>query len=106
MDKVRDIQNIDIKEQYNTLIDIFFNFLNSYKEKTTWKLRVIDSFIIFNFFLLGIQILYALLVGFFPKNSFISGLVCCIGSITLTGKIKNNIHSFIKNAIESSLKNR
>ena len=33
-----------------------------------------------------IQILYAILVGFYPFNSFISSLFCPLGAIVLTCK--------------------
>ena len=86
MNKINEIKNIDIKEQYQTIIEIVTSFLKSYKETTTWKLRLIDSFIVFAGMIFVIQFVYVLLTGLFPMNSVLSGLICCIGTITLTGK--------------------
>lgn len=86
MNKINEIKNIDIKEQYQTILEIVTSFLKSYKETTTWKLRLIDSFIVFAGMIFVIQFVYVLLTGLFPMNSVLSGLICCIGTITLTGK--------------------
>jgi hypothetical protein len=85
MNKINEIKNIDIKEQYQTFLEIVTSFLKSYKETTTWKIRLIDSFIVFAGIIFIIQFIYVLLTGLFPMNSVLSGLICCIGTITLTG---------------------
>ena len=76
----------ELKEQVNSVLDIIQDFYVSYKEKSSLKLRVLDSFIIYNFFILILQICYMVIVGNFPKNSFLSGIICCIGTMALTGK--------------------
>lgn len=85
-DLINDIKNFDTVENYNSLKEITNTFISSYKENNSWKIRLIDSFIIFNFALLLIQILYCTIVGLDPMESLISGWVCTIGSITLSGK--------------------
>jgi oligosaccharyltransferase complex subunit epsilon len=92
MEKLNEIKNIDIKEQYQTLLEIVNSFLKSYNETTSAKIRLIDSFIVFAACVFIIQFLYIIFTGLFPMNSVLSGLICCIGTITLTGKI--NLSSF------------
>lgn len=75
-----------ITEQINFFIDIGKTFYSNYKVNNSAKFRLLDSFILFNAFLLIAQIAYMLTVGSFPKNSFLAGIICCIGSIVLTGK--------------------
>ena len=94
MNKINKIKNIDIKEQYQTFIEILTSFLKSYNETTTWKIRLIDSFIVFAGIVFVIQFLYVVLTGLFPMNSVLSGLICCIGTITLTGKFFFNFSVF------------
>ena len=75
----------EIKDRFNSILDILQDFYSSYREKNSLKLRVLDSFIIFNGFILVLQVIYMVLVGSFPKNSFLSGVICCIGTMALTG---------------------
>jgi predicted RND superfamily exporter protein len=95
MNKINEIKNIDIKEQYQTFLEIVTSFINSYNETTTWKIRLIDSFIVFAGLIFIIQFAYVIFAGLFPMNSVLSGLICCIGTITLTGNTLF-IYSFIK----------
>lgn len=76
----------EIKDQLNSVVDITKAFFSSYKLNNSWKLRLLDSFLVYNFILLVLQMIYMLLVGRFPKNSFLSGVICCIGLISLTGR--------------------
>lgn len=76
----------EIQNQFESVIDIVKSFYSSYKEKNSWKLRLLDSFLVYNFVVLILQIGYMLIVGNFPKNSFLSGIMCCIGIMALTGK--------------------
>ena len=78
----------EINEHFNSLVDIISSFISSYKSKNSWKIRVIDSFIVFNFMLFIIQIAYMLLVGTYPKNSFLSGVICNIGTIAITSSLR------------------
>jgi oligosaccharyltransferase complex subunit epsilon len=87
MNKINEIKNIDIKEQYQTFLEIVNTFLKSYNETTSWKIRLIDSFIVFAGLIFILQFAYVMFAGLFPMNSVLSGLICCIGTITLTGNI-------------------
>lgn len=87
MQKINEIKNIDIKEQYQSFMEIVVSFLKSYNETTTWKIRLIDSFIVFAGIVFVIQFIYVVLTGLFPMNSVLSGFICCIGTITLTGNV-------------------
>ena len=81
----------EISEQFNSIVDIFKSFYSSYKEKNSWKLRLVDSFMIYVFIILCLQIGYMLLVGNFPKNSFLSGVICCVGTMALTACMRVSI---------------
>lgn len=87
-DIINDIRNVDILDQYNSLQEIIVTFFKSYKENNSWKIRLIDSFIVFNAAIFVLQFLYIIINGLYPMNSLIAGLVCAIGSITLAGKLK------------------
>jgi oligosaccharyltransferase complex subunit epsilon len=86
---IDDIKNIDVIEQIQSAKEIFYTFLESYKHNNSWKIRLIDSFIVFCGIIFILQFVYIALNGLFPMNSLIAGLVTCIGSITLAG---NNIY--------------
>ncbi len=83
---VNQVKNFDVVEQYHSLKEIIGSFLESYKENNTWKLRLIDTFIVFCFITFIIQFLYVVVNGLYPMNCLLSGLICSIGSITLAGK--------------------
>lgn len=87
MDMINDIRNIDIVEQYYSIQEIVKTFFKSYKENNSWKIRLIDSFVVFNVVILVLQLLYIILNGLYPMNSLIAGIVCAIGSITLASNI-------------------
>ncbi len=86
-DLVNDIKNFDAVENYNALKDISKTFLESYKATNPWKIRLIDMYILYNFVMLIIQLMYCFVIGKDPMESLISGWVCNIGSITLAGNI-------------------
>ena len=86
-DMINEIRNIDVIEQYSALKDITATFLESYKQNNTWKIRLIDSFIVFCAFTFVIQLVYIIVNGLFPMNALLAGLICSVGSITLAGKL-------------------
>ena len=102
-DVLNDIINFDDVEQMSSLQEIIKTFLSSYKENNSWKIRLIDSFIVFNLAIFIIQVLYILINGLFPMNSLIAGLVCAVGSITLSG-INIIYKSFLKISCKSKNK--
>ncbi len=103
MDIINDIKNIDLVEQYYSIQEIIKTFFKSYKENNSWKIRLIDSFVVFNVAILVLQLIYIVLNGLYPMNSLIAGIVCAIGSITLAGYINflYFIFSFIEISCES-----
>eukprot|EP00920_Eleutheroschizon_duboscqi_P001206 GHVT01002786.1.p1 GENE.GHVT01002786.1~~GHVT01002786.1.p1 ORF type:complete len:148 (+),score=31.09 GHVT01002786.1:350-793(+) len=48
------------------------------------RIRLLDAFLCFLLLLAAAQTLYLLLVGSFPFNSFISGIVATLGTFTLS----------------------
>jgi hypothetical protein len=83
MGLVDSIRNFDYKEETRKLKELIESFLANYKEANSEKIRLIDVFIVFNFIILVLQLGYMLTNGLDPMNSFLSGIVCCLGSITL-----------------------
>lgn len=75
----------DIQIHVNSLREIWDYFYTSYSEKNNWKYRLMDIFIVYNAVLTIIQIAYVVLVGSYPMNALLSGIICCVGSIVLTG---------------------
>ncbi len=77
------LKNINLKEEFENLKGIIDTFLSNYKEANPAKLRLIDSFIVFNAILVVLQIIYLVTNGFDPVNSFLSGVFSCLGFLTL-----------------------
>ena len=50
-----------------------------------------DAFIFYCLILIGIQTVYLVLVGDFPRNSLISGVFAPLGSLVITSTNKNII---------------
>jgi 4-amino-4-deoxy-L-arabinose transferase-like glycosyltransferase len=73
---------------------IFFlliNFLFIFNQQTPKKLKIMDSFCVYLGFLTIIQFWYFLIAGEFPKNSLIAGIAAPLGTLVITGKIKDKI---------------
>ena len=70
----------------------FFYILNEiisqYRKTTSKKLKLIDAFLLYTFITGITQLVYVLLVGTFPKNSFLSGFIVCVAMFVLAGKLK------------------
>ncbi len=86
MNNIPQIKRIDILEQIEDAKNIFNSFFLRYKSTNSWKIRLIDSYILFCFSIFLITIVYVLLNGLYPMNSILASLVCSLGSITLAGK--------------------
>ena len=80
IDKLR---NIEIKEEIKNLIELIETFYENYKETNSQKLRLIDTFIVFSFLIFCLQVVYVFLNGLDPMNSFLSGVMACLGTIIL-----------------------
>ena len=85
MNNIPQIKRIDIFEQIEEAKNIFNSFFLRYKNTNSWKIRLIDSYIVFCFSIFLITILYVLLNGLYPMNAILASLVCSLGSITLAG---------------------
>ena len=77
IDKLR---NLEIKEEIKNLIELIETFYENYKETNSQKLRLIDTFIVFSFLIFCLQVVYVFLNGLDPMNSFLSGVMACMGT--------------------------
>ena len=62
------------------------NVQKDYLSQAPAQVRLLDAFLAFSFFTAGVQVLYMLLVGTFPFNSFLAGLSSCAGVFVFTRK--------------------
>ncbi|GBF88031.1 dolichyl-diphosphooligosaccharide-glycosyltransferase subunit dad1 [Raphidocelis subcapitata] len=62
---------------------ILRTFADEYK-KTPAKVKALDAFIVYALATAGVQFLYMLLVGTFPFNSFLAGILCSLAFFSLT----------------------
>ena len=82
-DIIERIRNLEIKEEIKNLIELLETFYENYKETNSQKLRLIDTFILFSFLIFCVQFVYVFFNGLDPMNSFLSGIMACIGSAIL-----------------------
>ncbi|CEL92859.1 unnamed protein product [Vitrella brassicaformis CCMP3155] len=68
----------------STLTDIAKSGFQQYKKVTPDRVKLLDLLVIFLGYTAVVQLLYCFIVGSFPFNSFLSGFICCVGSMTLT----------------------
>ena len=71
---------MEIKEEFNNFIYLVKKFFEHYKETNSQNLRLIDTFIVFSFLIFCVQFVYVFLNGLDPMNSFLSGIMACVGS--------------------------
>ncbi|KAI3878387.1 hypothetical protein MKW98_001802 [Papaver atlanticum] len=60
-----------------------FHSLRSSYVATPTNLKIIDLYVLFAIFTALIQICYMAIVGSFPFNSFLSGVLSCVGTAVL-----------------------
>ena len=77
------LKSLDIKQENNNLIELIETFYQNYKETNSQKLRLIDTFVVFSFLVFCIQLVYVFFNGLDPMNSFLSGVMACLGTIIL-----------------------
>ena len=70
----------------STLTDIAKSGFQQYKKVTPDRVKLLDLLVIFLGYTAVVQLLYCFIVGSFPFNSFLSGFICCVGSMTLTSQ--------------------
>ena len=83
-DIIERIRNLEIKEEIKNLIELLETFYENYKETNSQKLRLIDTFILFSFLIFCVQFVYVFFNGLDPMNSFLSGIMACIGTAILS----------------------
>ncbi|CAH9100873.1 unnamed protein product [Cuscuta epithymum] len=64
-------------------VQALFQSLRSAYAATPTNLKIIDLYIVFALFTALIQVIYMAIVGTFPFNSFLSGVLSCIGTAVL-----------------------
>ena len=77
------LKSLDIKQEINNLIELIETFYQNYKETNSQKLRLIDTFVVFSFLVFCIQLVYVFFNVLDPMNSFLSGVMACLGTIIL-----------------------
>jgi len=92
MNKISEIKTIDVFEQYEAAKDIINSFLTSYKNQNSWKIRLLDSYVVFCFIIFVVTFVYVILNGLYPMNAILASLICSLGSMILAGK---NIQIFL-----------
>lgn len=92
MKYINKIKNIDVIDEYEKGKELITTFVKSYKETNSHKIRLIDSFIVFAFLILCVQILYVVFNGLDPMNSFLAGVASCVGSITLLISLRCHVN--------------
>ena len=80
-DLIDRFKRLDIKEEIKNLIDLIETFYENYKEANSQKLRLIDTFVVFSFLVFCVQLVYVFFNGLDPMNSFLSGVMECLGTI-------------------------
>lgn len=90
MNKITEIKTIDVFEQIDSAKEIIKSFLNSYKNRNSWKIRLLDSYVVFCFFIFVITFIYVIFNGLYPMNAILASLVCSLGSITLASNTNFN----------------
>ena len=71
----------------SSIYEVINTFISTYNNSTTTRIKLIDSFLLYVLLTGMIQLLYVILVGTFPFNSFLAGLMSCVGVFVLTGTI-------------------
>ena len=95
-DIIDKIRNIEIKEEIKNLIDLIQTFFENYKEANSQKLRLIDTFIVFSFLVFCVQMVYVFLNGLDPMNSFLSGIMACVGTCILLVCLRMHVNPITK----------
>eukprot|EP01123_Difflugia_compressa_P007990 TRINITY_DN2276_c0_g1_i1.p1 TRINITY_DN2276_c0_g1~~TRINITY_DN2276_c0_g1_i1.p1 ORF type:complete len:118 (+),score=7.51 TRINITY_DN2276_c0_g1_i1:82-435(+) len=73
-------------------IEIYKKVSNDYVQTTPKKLKLIDVYLFYVALTGVIQLLYAIRVGSFPFNSFLSGFISTIGSFVLTVSLRMHLN--------------
>jgi oligosaccharyltransferase complex subunit epsilon len=60
-----------------------YNAMHAAYVKTPTRLKIIDVYIVYGLITAFVQVVYMALVGTFPFNAFLSGVLSCIGTSVL-----------------------
>jgi len=71
-------------------------FFASYMETTPKRIKIIDCFLVYMTLTALVQIVYCALVGTFPYNSFLAGVLSCAGSCVMACSLR--LQSNVANA--------
>ena len=71
------------ESEIKNIIELVETFFENYKETNSQKLRLIDTFIVFSFLIFCVQVVYVFFNGLDPMNSFLSGIMACMGTAIL-----------------------
>jgi len=66
-----------------TIFTVITKFFDEYRSKTAQRLKLIDVFLLYTFFTGVLQFVYAVIVGSFPFNSFLSGFISTVAAFIL-----------------------
>ena len=82
-DLIDRLKRLDIKEEIKNLFELIETFYENYKEANSQKLRLIDTVVVFSFLVFCVQFVYVFFNGLDPMNSFLSGVMACLGTMVL-----------------------
>ncbi|XP_020254752.1 dolichyl-diphosphooligosaccharide--protein glycosyltransferase subunit DAD1-like [Asparagus officinalis] len=71
-----------VKTTGNDAQALIHSLLTAYAATPT-NLKIIDLYVVFSIFTALIQVVYMGIVGSFPFNSFLSGVLSCVGTAVL-----------------------
>ncbi|KAL0446362.1 UNVERIFIED_CONTAM: Dolichyl-diphosphooligosaccharide--protein glycosyltransferase subunit DAD1 [Sesamum latifolium] len=81
--------------------DLFHSLRSAYAA-TPNNLKIIDLYIVFAVVTAVIQVVYMAIVGSFPFNSFLSGVLSCVGTAVLAVSLRIQVNKEIQgNASQS-----
>ena len=75
---------------------IFSTVKDDYLTKQTMKTRMIDAFVVYCALTALVQLIYCVLVGTYPFNSFLSGFICHVALFSLGVSLRWNANEGIQ----------
>lgn len=77
------------KHKMSQLSVVLGKLYDEYNKRTSVKLKIVDSYLLYVFLTGVVQFIYCCLVGTFPFNSFLSGFISCVSCFVLGGLYLN-----------------
>ena len=100
-DFIDSIKRLEIKDEIKNLFEVLETFYENYKEANSQKLRLIDTFIVYSFLVFCVQFIYVFFNGINPMNSFLSGVMACLGTIILLVCLRLHVNPKTKLSTDS-----